>query len=142
MTTDVATRTETDVTVPNAAVIADSVSPAGVRLTTIEVTLHRFVLAELNTHRVFSRNSASSRAIPVAKQLARVVNDPALPVEFGANQPHPVVRRDLERGVRTVLVLLGWSYRLELVQLLVVQSAGAAAKGQTSGWQDLDRFLA
>lgn len=73
-------------TVPNATVIADSVSPAGVRLTTIEVTLHRFVLAELNTHRVFSRNSASSRAIPVRKQLARVLEDPALPVEFGQNQ--------------------------------------------------------
>lgn len=76
-----------DVTVPTAAVVADSVSPDGVRLTTIEVTLHRFVLAELNTHRVFSRNSASSRAIPVHKQLARVLDDPALPVEFGASQP-------------------------------------------------------
>lgn len=86
MTTDVAARTDSTATVPNATVIADSVSPAGVRLTTIEVTLHRFVLAELNTHRVFSRNSASSRAIPVKKQLARVVDDPALPVEFGANQ--------------------------------------------------------
>lgn len=86
MTTDVATRTDSTATVPNATVVADSVSPAGVRLTTIEVTLHRFVLAELNTHRVFSRNSASSRAIPVKKQLARVVDDPALPVEFGANQ--------------------------------------------------------
>lgn len=86
MTTDVATRTDSTATIPNATVIADSVSPAGVRLTTIEVTLHRFVLAELNTHRVFSRNSASSRAIPVRKQLDRVVNDPALPVEFGANQ--------------------------------------------------------
>ncbi len=71
---------------PTATVVLDSTSPAGVRLTTIEVTLHRFVLAELNTHRVFSRNSASSRAIPVAKQIARVVDDPALPIEFGTNQ--------------------------------------------------------
>ena len=78
--------TDAPATVPNATVIADSVSPAGVRLTTIEVTLHRFVLAELNTHRVFSRNSASSRAIPVRKQLARVLQDPAVPIEFGANQ--------------------------------------------------------
>lgn len=78
--------TDGDGTVPNATIIADSVSPSGVRLTTIEVTLHRFVLAELNTHRVFSRNSASSRAIPVRKQIARVVDDPAVPVEFGANQ--------------------------------------------------------
>ncbi len=73
-------------TVPSATVVADSVSPDGVRVTTIEVTLHRFVLAELNTHRVFSRNSASSRAIPIGKQIARVETDPAMPVEFGANQ--------------------------------------------------------
>lgn len=48
--------------------------------------MHRFVLAELNTHRVFSRNSSSSRAIPIAKQIERVLEDPAVPMEFGANQ--------------------------------------------------------
>ena len=42
-------------------------------LTTIEATIHRFVLAELNTHRLFSRNSASSRAVPVARQIERVL---------------------------------------------------------------------
>lgn len=78
---------EVQPTVPNAEVVLDSVSAAGDRLTTIEVTLHRFVLAELNTHRVMSRNSASSRAIPVRKQLDRVIHDPAIPIEFGANQP-------------------------------------------------------
>jgi thymidylate synthase ThyX len=83
---DVATLQDSTTTTPNATVVADSLSPAGIRLTTVEVTLHRFVLAELNTHRVFSRNSASSRAIPVRKQLARVLDDPAVPVEFGANQ--------------------------------------------------------
>lgn len=70
-----------------AQVIADSVSPEGDRLTTLEVTMHRFVLAEFNTHRVFSRNSASSRAIPIEKQIERIRNSPAIPVEFGANQP-------------------------------------------------------
>ncbi len=48
--------------------------------------MHRFVLAEFNTHRMFSRNSASSRAIPLAKQLARVRSDPALPVAFPTEQ--------------------------------------------------------
>jgi thymidylate synthase ThyX len=68
-------------------VLADSVSPAGYRLTTLEATFPRFVLAEFNTHRVFSRNSASSRAIPIAKQLRRVLEDPYVPIEFGSNQP-------------------------------------------------------
>jgi thymidylate synthase ThyX len=70
-----------------AKVLADSASPVGHRLTTLEATFPRFVLAEFNTHRVFSRNSASSRAIPVAKQLRRVLDDPYIPVEFGSNQP-------------------------------------------------------
>jgi hypothetical protein len=70
-----------------AKALADSVSPAGHRLTTIEATFPRFVLAEFNTHRVFSRNSASSRAIPVAKQLRRVLDDPYVPIEFGSNKP-------------------------------------------------------
>lgn len=70
-----------------AEIICDSVSPDGVRLTTFVVTFHRFVLAELNTHRVFSRNSASSRAIPIEKMLDRVKENPALPVAWGSNQP-------------------------------------------------------
>lgn len=69
-----------------ARVVSDSVSPWGVRLTTIEVTFHRFVLAEFNTHRVFSRNSASSRAIPFHKQVERVRDHPAIPVEWRAEQ--------------------------------------------------------
>lgn len=70
-----------------AKALADSISPAGHRLTTLEATFPRFILAEFNTHRVFSRNSASSRAIPVAKQLRRVLDDPYVPIEFGSNQP-------------------------------------------------------
>ena len=71
----------------DATVLADSVSPAGHRLTTLEATFPRFVLAEFNTHRVFSRNSASSRAIPIVKQIRRVLEAPYVPIEFGSNQP-------------------------------------------------------
>ena len=69
-----------------ARVVLDSVSPAGVRLTTLEVTFPRFVLAEFNTHRVFSRNSASSRAIPTNKLIQRVLDEPAIPLEWGRNK--------------------------------------------------------
>lgn len=69
-----------------AHVVEDSIAN-GVRLTTIEVTFHRFVLAEFNTHRVFSRNSASSRAIPVKKQLERVTQFPAFPISWPREQP-------------------------------------------------------
>ena len=70
----------------SAKVIADSVSPQGVRLSTFRVTLHRFVLAELNTHRTLSRNSASSRAIPVRKQIDQVADNLAWPVSWPAEQ--------------------------------------------------------
>ena len=69
-----------------AKILADSVSPAGHRLTTQEVTMPRIVLAEFNTHRVLSRNSASSRAIPVEKQLIRVLDEPFVPDYWGVNQ--------------------------------------------------------
>lgn len=71
----------------SARVVLDSIGPDGSRLTTMEVTLHRWVLAELNTHRIFSRNSASSRAIPVQKQLDKVKEDPAYPVSWPAEKP-------------------------------------------------------
>lgn len=67
-------------------ILADSLSPQGVRLTTMQVTFPRIVLAEFNTHRVFSRNSASSRAIPVQKQIQRVLEDPFIPTYWGRNQ--------------------------------------------------------
>lgn len=70
----------------SAKVLRDSVSLDGVRLTTMEVTYPRIIHAEFMTHRVFSRNSASSRAIPVKKMLERVENDPFEPVWWGENQ--------------------------------------------------------
>jgi hypothetical protein len=70
----------------SARVLKDSISDCGVRLTTLEITLPRIVLAEFNTHRVFSRNSASSRAIPVEKMLKRVKEDPFIPIYWGKNQ--------------------------------------------------------
>jgi thymidylate synthase ThyX len=69
-----------------AKILQDSLSPDGVRLTTMEVTFPRIVLAEFNTHRMFSRNSASSRAIPIAKMLDRVQQDPFVPIYWGKNQ--------------------------------------------------------
>ncbi|MGA8325961.1 MAG: FAD-dependent thymidylate synthase [Candidatus Cybelea sp.] len=69
-----------------ARVLLDSVSPAGVRLTTLEVSFPRFVLAEFNTHRVLSRNSASSRAVPTSKLIDRVERDPVVPLEWGRNK--------------------------------------------------------
>ena len=69
-----------------AQVIADSISPEGVRLTTMQLRYPRFIHAEFMTHRQFSRNASSSRAIPVTKLVEDVVNDPVYPSFWGANQ--------------------------------------------------------
>lgn len=68
-----------------AKIIADSIAQ-DTRLTTMEVCFPRFILAEFNTHRVFSRNSASSRAIPVEKRIAQVRENPFVPEAFTKNQ--------------------------------------------------------
>jgi hypothetical protein len=71
----------------SAKVIADSVCPKGVRMTTMEIEYPRFILAELNTHRMLSKNSASSRAIPVKAMHDFIRDNPATPVSWGKNQP-------------------------------------------------------
>lgn len=68
-------------------IIKDSISEAGVRLTTFQLRYWRAIHAELLTHRVFSRNASSSRAIPVAKMIQQVRDDPAGPIHWGKNQP-------------------------------------------------------
>lgn len=65
-----------------AEIIADSINSMGNRITTYVLTFPRFILAELNTHRVFSKNSASSRAIPFKKMVEMVENDPFIPIAW------------------------------------------------------------
>lgn len=80
----------------SAKILLDSVSPAGSRLTSLLIEYPRFVHAELMTHRVFSRSSASSRAIPIQKMIERVMTDPVIPVYFGKNQSGMQAREELE----------------------------------------------
>src|SRR5690349_9434113 len=69
-----------------ARIIADSINPVGNRLTSFVCTYPRFIHSEVMTHRQFSRNAASSRAIPVQKMIERIVKEPAMPVYWGRNQ--------------------------------------------------------
>lgn len=79
-----------------AKIVTDSVSPVGARLTTFQLKYPRFIHAELMTHRVFSRNASSSRAIPVAKIIQQVLDEPAMPVFWGKNQRGMQARAELE----------------------------------------------
>jgi len=77
-------------------IIADSISETDVRITTFLLTYPRFIHAEVLTHRVFSRNSASSRAIPITKMLHSVLDTPALPIHWGKNQKGMQAKRQLD----------------------------------------------
>lgn len=68
-----------------AEIIADSISPGGSRVTTFVLTYPRFIHSEVMTHRVFSRNAASSRAIPIDKIIEQVRTNPAMPIRWGKN---------------------------------------------------------
>ena len=70
-----------------AKVIADSISEAGKRITTFQLRYPRFIHAELMTHRMFSRNASSSRAIPVERLIKDIIDDTAMPLHWGKNQP-------------------------------------------------------
>ena len=86
----------------HAEVLLDSVNPTGQRLTTFVLRFPRFVLSEFNTHRMFSRNASSSRAIPTTKLMQQLREDPVVPVEWGRNQSgmqaHEVLDADAARA--------------------------------------------
>jgi len=106
----------------SARVLLDSVSPAGVRVTTMEWTYPRFIHAEVMTYRQFSRNTSSSRAIPVRKMIRNVWKNPAGPVAWGKNQRGMQARAELT-GWRRWLAIRCWytaRYPAILAALLLV----------------------
>lgn len=66
----------------SAKIVADSINLYGNRITTFVLTFPRYILAEINTHRAFSRNSASSRAIPFKKMVRSIETDPFIPIAW------------------------------------------------------------
>ncbi len=69
-----------------ATIVADSVNPNGQRLTSFILNYPRFIHSELMTHRMLSRNAASSRAIPVARMIENLKSHGAHPEFWGAEQ--------------------------------------------------------
>lgn len=77
-------------------IIKDSLNPAtGRRITTMQLRYWRGIHGEFMTHRVFSRNASSSRAIPIITFLKQVWNDPAGPCHWGANNPGMQAKSEL-----------------------------------------------
>lgn len=109
----------------DAEVIADSINGCNNRLTTFKLTYPRFIHSELMTHRAFSRNAASSRAVPVDKMLARIAENPARPIVWASNQPGMKSGSPIDRSLWSEaekVWLEGLQYALETARKL--QSLG------------------
>lgn len=96
----------------SAKIIADSVcSTSDKRITTFELEYPRFIHAEFMTHRLFSRNAASSRAIPVNRAIDLIRENTAMPIHWGKNQPGMSAKEECNETlsyVGQVLEETGW----------------------------------
>jgi thymidylate synthase ThyX len=81
-------------------ILADSVAGHGARITTYQLKFPRLILAQFNTHRALSRNASSTRAIPTAKMIEWVKNDPAVPIYWGSNKKGMQAGEELAIGPR------------------------------------------
>lgn len=88
----------------SAKVLCDSISPDNIRLTTLEITYPRVIHSEFMTHRVFSRNSASSRAIPVEKQINKLLTGPFIPQYWGKNQRGMQAKEELSPAYKEIAI--------------------------------------
>lgn len=84
-----------------AKVIADSIGPESPQLTTLQLRYPKCIHGEFMTHRVFSRNASSSRAIPVERLIKDVMEDPYIPVHWGKNQRGMQASEECNERVRT-----------------------------------------
>jgi len=79
-----------------ATIVADSYSAVnGKRITTFELEYPRWIHGEILTHRLFSRNAMSSRAVPIEKMIEQVRTNPAKPMHWGKNQAGMQAKEEL-----------------------------------------------
>lgn len=110
----------------SARVICDSIAQNEKRLTTFVLEYPRFIHSEVMTHRILSKNAASSRAIPVKKFMERIQHNPAMPLYWGRNQKGMQAKAELshmeqEQARDTILEMRDMSlirvHRLEEIGL-------------------------
>jgi len=135
-------------------VIADSISPEGKRITTLEARYWRGIHAELMTHRAFARNAASSRAIPFLAYrpseneggpsmnqlspkctVATLMNDPFIPEFIGAEQKGMQAGEELgewEKSRARTIIHESLSFMLE--QAKELHTLGVTSRSSTDTW--------
>lgn len=99
-----------------AKVIEDSISPEGIRLTTLQLRYPRFIHAEFMTHRVFSRNASSSRAIPIHRLIEDVETEPATPIHWGKNQKGMQAHEEIDNRLKLEARAVWWTAMMDAVK--------------------------
>lgn len=117
-----------------AKIVADSINQHGDRLTTFELTLPKSLVAQFNTHRMIARNSASSRAIPTAKVIEQVLDDPYLPT-WHRNKKGMQPGEKVDDEHAGLLDALNLNLRLTVIDYVKRMAALGAAK------EDINRYL-
>ena len=84
----------------SAKLILASTYEGGKPIYSIQTTSPKWMLAELNTHRVFSRSSGSSRAIPLDTMIRRVQAFPYIPYHWGKKQDGMQAKEEVTGAVK------------------------------------------
>lgn len=98
-----------------AKVVAHSRADHGAEMTTVQLRYPRYIHAELMTHRVFSRNASSSRAIPVAKMIDRALGEMVEPIRYGINQAGMQAKDECLTGEKLERARAKWREMAEFV---------------------------
>lgn len=84
----------------SAEVILDTKNRFGHRITTMRLRMPRYILAQFNTHRVFSRNTSSSRAVPTAKLVQQIRFQPFMPIGIAKNGSGMLPKEELSEELQ------------------------------------------
>ena len=112
----------------SATVIADSISNHGIRMTTMELEYPRFIHAELMTHRMLSKNAASSRAIPILAMHEAIKDKTALPVHWGKNQAGMSAKEEVDELTKKGAVGVWIAARDSMISHSTILSASGLHK--------------
>ena len=85
-----------------ATVIAHSISEQDIAIASVECVYQAFFHQDLMTHRAFSRNASSTRAIPMKEMIRRVRENPAMPIHWGKNQPGMQAREEVDETTKAL----------------------------------------
>lgn len=124
----------------SAVVVADSVNEANnQRITTLKIQVPKFILAEINTHRVLSKSFQSSRAVPNKVMREKIEKDPFIPIYFGKNKSGMNAVEKLEPVKKTICTF--WWKMARNVALVAHKQMEKAGLHKQSANRILEPFM-